>query len=116
MRQLIFIGVIIFLLPVFGNSQVDSLSTSYKERYIYCEMGAIQKPFSQKFNIAVDYGDDPKKMQVVKDEETEKIKKFFSPLDALNYMAEQGWRFVDLSVFTSAGIQVNKYLLEKRVE
>lgn len=116
MRQLIFIGVIIFLMPVFGKAQVDSTRTTYKERYVYCEMNAIQKPFSQKFNIVVYYGDDYKNMQAIRDEETKKLEKFFSTVDALNFMASMGWRFVNMQLSSEAGFVIYKYLLEKRVE
>src|SRR5438552_2566801 len=79
------------LIPAFGKSQ--STDTKVEQ---YCELVAQQRILSRKVNIDVDYGDERKlfKDYRLKDE-SGKLKKFNSVVDALNYMGQQGWKLVN---------------------
>jgi len=54
--------------------------------------------FSSKISIDLDYGQERKTwgwgMNVLKDDETGKIKKFNSVADGLNYLGKLGWKLV----------------------
>jgi hypothetical protein len=49
------------------------------------------------------------------DEKTGAPKKFNGMIDALNYMSEKGWDFVQAYAFHSGGSNVYHYLLQMRV-
>ncbi len=80
------------LIPAFGYAQTND--TTKVEQY--CELVAQYRLLSRKVNIDVDYGDERKffKDYRLKDE-TGKLKKFNSVVDALNYMGQQGWKLVN---------------------
>ncbi|MEP7233632.1 MAG: hypothetical protein ABI691_25450 [Ginsengibacter sp.] len=80
------------LIPAFGYAQTTD--TTKVEQY--CELVAQYRLLSRKVNIDVDYGDERKffKDYRLKDE-TGKLKKFNSVVDALNYMGQQGWKLVN---------------------
>ncbi len=65
--------------------------------YRYCQLIMQPRPFSAKVNITVDYGQETKFFQDtrLRDEQSGKLVKFNSIIDALNYMAEQGWEYLD---------------------
>ena len=54
----------------------------------YCRLVAINKLFSNKVNIDVDFGDERKFFSDnrLRDEETGRLKKFNTVVDALNYL------------------------------
>lgn len=73
------------------------LSVSAQQRFIYCEITATQKYMNpSKIAIEVDFGQERSywKDNRLKDEMTGKIKSFNSTMDAVNYLAEQGWELV----------------------
>ena len=63
----------------------------------YCRLVAINKLFSNKVNIDVDFGDERKFFSDnrLRDEETGRLKKFNTVVDALNYLGSQGWILVN---------------------
>lgn len=100
-----------FLLTNFVNSQ----SSQTNEKYQYCEIVGIQKPFKSNYNIVVNYGNDPM-WEVIKDSETGKNKEFNSMIDALNYMAQSGWKFIQTFIISGANGNEIHFLLEKKTE
>lgn len=52
----------------------------------------------------------------MRDEETGKVKNFNSVIDALNYMSEQGWKFVNAYSITHSNQIVYHYLLKREVD
>jgi hypothetical protein len=91
MRKSIYIitfSTLFFLVPFLGNAQTD---TSKIEQY--CEVIAYGKMLSNKVTIDVDFGEMRSfwSDNRIKDE-TGKIKKFNSVIDAMNYMGKQGWK------------------------
>ncbi|MFN8289883.1 MAG: hypothetical protein U0U70_06485 [Chitinophagaceae bacterium] len=63
----------------------------------YCRLIAQNRLLSNKVNIDIDYGDVRKLFSDnrLRDEETGKLKKFNTVVDALNYMGSQGWILVN---------------------
>lgn len=92
MKKIFFIATLlsVFSLPIFG--QKDTIRVEQ-----YCRLISYNKMFSTKVNIDVDYGEVRKYFQDtrMRDEETGKLKKFNSVVDALNYLGAQGWTLVN---------------------
>ncbi|MCP4215180.1 MAG: hypothetical protein GY765_11005 [bacterium] len=92
-----------------------------KEDIRYCQLLAKGRLLSTKVTIIVDYGQKTKlfgKAQKIKSD-TGKSVKFFSPIDALNFMDQNGWEHVDsyfLTVKSTLGKSqtVLHYLLKKK--
>ncbi len=80
---------------------VTTESYAQETREIYCEViGRATFSFKGKIKIEVDFGQENKFFEgankdVLKDPATGKNKKFNSMIDALNYMAADGWVFVN---------------------
>lgn len=106
--------LLLLLIPFFGVAQISDTSTVDQ----YCELIATSRLLSRKVNIDVDYGQERKlfKDYRLKDE-SGKLKKFNSTVDALNYMGQQGWKLVNAYQLTEgAGATVNSvshYLFRK---
>ncbi|MBW6479799.1 MAG: hypothetical protein K0B37_10245 [Bacteroidales bacterium] len=86
-------------------------------KYLYCELMGIQKILSNKVTVTVDFGEERKFFQDsrMRDEETGKVQSFNSMVDALNYMGEKGWEFVQAYVVTSGSQNVYHWLLKKKM-
>jgi hypothetical protein len=89
---------------------------SKEPKFGYCELVGTQKLFSQKLTIAVDFGEAKNiwKDNRVKDEVTGKVQVFNSMVDALNYMGEDGWEFVQAYIVTLGQQNVYHWLLKKQ--
>ncbi len=82
-------------------------------KYSYCELVGTQMFLSNKVMVAIDFGQETKFFQsnVYKDETTGKPKIFNSMVDALNFMGEKGWEFVQAYVVTTNNQNVYRWLL-----
>lgn len=95
-----------------GGKQSDE-----NQKYVYCLVSGNQRPFSTKVSVSVDYGEekgmwyDPR----IRDVETGKVQKFNSMVDAINYMEDQGWDFVDAYAVTVSSQNTYHWLLRKKV-
>ena len=87
--------------------------TSAVKSWVYCEIVGSTKLFSTKVDVSVDYGQARKFFsdQRIRDEEG-KIKTFNSMVDAMNYLGEQGWEFVQAYVVTIGNQNVYHWLLK----
>ncbi|MEP7251571.1 MAG: hypothetical protein ABI683_04300 [Ginsengibacter sp.] len=97
--------LLLLLIPFFGVAQISD-TTAVDQ---YCELIATARLLSKKVNIDLDYGQERKlfKDYRLKDE-SGKLKKFNSTVDALNYMGQQGWKLVNAFQLTEgAGTSVN---------
>jgi hypothetical protein len=65
--------------------------------------------------VSVDYGDKTGMFQDtrVRDEQTGKVEKFNSMVDALNYMSEKGWKFENAYAITTGSQNVYHFLLKR---
>ena len=87
------IAIILFLL-------ITCISMSAQQKRFYCEVKGIEKDFSSGLKIIFDFGDKQSynvwgdlrsKLKFV-DENGDEIK-FYSMVDAANYMVDKGWSF-----------------------
>jgi hypothetical protein len=93
---------------------------SAQVKYVYCEIVGTSNLIQTKVTVVIDYGEllSPWQNNAVKDE-MGKAKKFNSMIDALNYMGDQGWEFVQAYAVTSSqSANVYHYLLkmERKLE
>jgi len=116
MKKLTLISTIIFVLslslPVSGQTNADSTTT---KKYVYCEIVGNQKLLSTKVTVAVDYGEETTywKDTRLRDEQTGKVQSFNSMVDALNFMGNDGWEFVQAYTITVGNSNVYHWLLKK---
>lgn len=108
------IVMLLALAPFVCKAQSDTTNLKPKEQY--CMVLATARMLSTKVNITVDFGQETKlfafKDQRMKDEEG-KVINFNSVIDALNYMATQGWVFVNAYAITVSGQNVLHYVLRR---
>lgn len=87
------------------------------QQYMYCQLLGYGSFFGTKVTVDIDYGQAAKFFdnKRIKDE-TGKIVKFNSMVDAMNYMGTDGWEFVQAYVITKAQQNVYHWLLKKRID
>ena len=99
--------------------KTDSIILNYEgvdEPYIHCELVGYAKifSFSGKVNVSVDFG--KAAIEMLKNEEG-RNKSFNSMIDALNYMGQFGWEFVQAyTVGDSKTGYVYHWLLKKKIK
>src|SRR5258705_3473417 len=95
----IFVLMIILFSYARSFSQEDSSKVEQ-----YCEVVASPRLLSTRVTIDIDYGEE---RSVWRDnrlkEEGGRVKKFNSVIDALNYMARDGWRLVNAFPVNASG-------------
>ena len=79
---------------VYESEVLDSAAT---QREVYAQIRIRPRFLSNKVSIRLDYGQERNFWggdTRIRDEQSGKVKKFNSAVDALNYMSSQGWQFV----------------------
>ena len=85
-----------------------------QQREIYCDVLASQlTPFS-KVHIAIDFGESKWRESVV--DENGKSMKFNSVIDALNYMAKNGWHLHSTMLLSEQNSSVYHYIMVKNID
>ena len=99
------------------------------QREVYAQIRVRPRFLSNKVSIRLDYGQERNFWggdTRIRDENTGKVKKFNSAVDALNYMSLQGWEFVfaytlplgdgrdNIAEQTAVAQEVN-FLMKKRI-
>lgn len=82
----------------------------------YCELQGYNKSlFGQKIIVVVDYGQEFKafQSQVIKGPDNKPVV-FNTMIDALNFMEQNGWEYVDSYAVTSGNGNIYHYLLKKK--
>lgn len=104
--------IIFLVMPFFGFAQDD-------ENYLYATITGMRKLFSNKMNVAIDYGQGVKDFTFghnrIIDESTGKPKVFNSMVDAMNYMGALGWNFVQAYAVTEDDSTVHYWLIKIEV-
>lgn len=93
-------------------------SEEVKRTEEYCMVVATSNLLGTKVSISVDKGQEVKLFRntgAVKDDEG-KLKKFNRVVDALNYMNEDGWEFVDAYSVTVGQQNVYHYMMKRATE
>jgi len=98
---------------LYGQTTQDTAKAS---KYVYCELVGIQKFLSNKITLSVDFGEEKGLFQDprLRDQQTGEIQCFNSMVDALNYMGNDGWEFVQAYLATVGDQQVTHWLLKKK--
>ena len=104
----------LFLLTLLVSSLHSFAQDSTKVEQ-YCRLVAINKLFSNKVNIDVDFGEERKFFtdNRMRDEETGKLKKFNTVTDALNYLGSQGWVLVNAFPVTEGSSSTYHFYFRK---
>jgi len=103
-------------LAIYCKAQTSDAQDS--TTWIYSELVGTQKFLSNKVNVEVDFGQEssfwlPADDQIV-DPTTGKPKTFNSMVDAMNFMGESGWEFVQAYVVTISNQNVYHWLLKRQ--
>lgn len=131
--------VTIFTLAIIGISnqtfaqrvyESDVLDSGAVQKEVYAQIRVRPRFLSNKVSIRLDYGQERNFWggdTRIRDENSGKVKKFNSAVDALNYMSSQGWEFVfaytlplgdgrDNVVDQSVVAQEVNFLMKKRIK
>lgn len=84
----------------------------------FVQILGISKSLSNKVTITIDFGQQNKyfsfkDVAIIKDKKGKKIK-FYSMIDALNFMSENGYEFVDSNMLRIDKENVFQYLLKRK--
>ena len=84
--------------------------------YVYCEIVGTAKLFSSKLDVYISYGQSIGwfKDNRIRNENGETIK-FNSMIDAMNYMGERGWEFIQAYTVSTSNQLVYFYVLKRKL-
>ena len=109
------------ILSLFSTSTLafaQEIGTVNAKPYAYCQIVSSSLLFKNKVNVNIDYGQERNFLGIdlIKTADSKKAVKFNSMIDALNYMSEQGWEFVQAYVIVDATDSTTYWILKKRKE
>jgi hypothetical protein len=110
MKKLLLLMAVAVLPCLAGAQTMPDTTRTRRAAEEYCSITPHGKAFSSKLTVDVDYGqsaDDEEKLV----DSDRKVINFKSPVDALNYMARQGWVYVN-SIVTDKGVT---YFLRRKL-
>lgn len=86
--------------------------------YLYCQLTGSSTSLNSRLTVSIDLGLEKPKLndRTIIDSSTRKPKIFNSFVDALNYMSEQGWEFVQAYVVVDGTDSTTFWILKKRKE
>lgn len=117
MKNVIISGILAMCLVLSISAAVRTDATE-ETKEVYCQIVGTSKLLSSKVTVQVDYGQERNFfgiVKIMKDEETGKNQNFNSMIDALNYMGDQDWKFVNAYTVTVGNQNVYHYVLKKTV-
>lgn len=109
------------LLLIFAFVGASMMSIAQDTKEIYCEViGRATLSFTGKIKIDIDFGQENKAFEgfnadALKDPVTGKPIKFNSMIDALNFMAADGWIFVNAYNITEASGNTQYHYIMRKV-
>lgn len=92
---------------------ISNIAYSHQKE-IYCDVTASQLTLLSKIYINVDFGNSKWGKLIVG--ENGKPLKFNSVIDALNFMAEDGWHLINTLLITHQNQQVYHYIMAKKID
>jgi hypothetical protein len=100
------------------KAQQAATASQAADSYAYAQIVGMQKFLSTKVTIQVDFGQSRGFFSDtrLRDENTGKVQSFNSMIDALNYMAVDGWDFVQAYVVAGQNQKAHHYLMRKKRE
>ncbi len=109
------LALILFFIGNMTYSQVivEDVNINEIENLAYCQVVASGNMFSNKVKINIDYGQHEKKFgktnSSVKNKDGKAIK-FNSVFDAINFMANNGWKLIDAYPLTTDAFGGKKHV------
>lgn len=118
MKNLFKLLTILSLLITSNLAWAQEISTNGVKPYVYCQIVSSSVTFSNKINVNIDYGQEKNFLEIdlIKTADSKRAIKFNSMIDALNYMSEQGWEFVQAYVIVIGTDRSHIYILKKKKE
>ena len=118
MKNLIKLLTILSLFLTSNLALAQEINATDAKPYVYCQIVSSALLFENKFNVNIDYGQERNFLGIdlIKTADNKKAVKFNSMIDALNYMSEQGWEFVQAYVIVDATDSTTYWILKKRKE
>lgn len=121
MKTKTFLFLFLFLsISLFSQNESNVIQSAEKIdletlKYDYCQIvGRSANLLGTKVNISIDYGQERKWSDDLRvKDESGKAVTFNSMIDALNFMGEQGWEFVQAYAITMGNSHVYHFLLKK---
>lgn len=117
-RALLFFAFLGLPFAAFSQVVVEGININEIKYVKMIQVVASQRFLSTKFNILIDYGQPTELWQTsnVRDEETGKQRKFNSIMDAVNYMENNGWQYVDALVVSDSSSVIYRYNFRRKEE
>ena len=118
MKNLLKLFTILSLLITSNLALAQEVSADGVKPYVYCQIVSSSITFSNKLNVNIDYGQERNFLGIdlIKTEDNKRAIKFNSMIDALNYMSEQGWEFVQAYVIVIGTDRTHIWILKKKKE
>ena len=117
MKNLILIFSLILMSPlVHSQVSVEGVDINELEAVKYVQMLGYNKSlFGQKIIVTIDYGQkfNAFKSQLIKDKNDNNLV-FNSMVDALNFMEENGWEYVNNTEYSTGSSNVSHFLLKRQ--
>ncbi len=109
--------LILMLMASFSSYSQQVSADSVVEQFCILRV-AYSLDLSGKISIDVDYGQERKwgKVYQLKDDETGKIRKFNSIIDALNFLGRQGWKLVIAVPVIADKASSTDYVFKKEIK
>lgn len=103
-----------FSILLFLILSTSALIAQENNKFVYCEIFSSMKGMSGKQVYAIDFGQksELQKDKIYKDEAGKPLI-FDSMIDAMNYMAENGWELVQVYVPVEPA---TRYVLKKKID
>jgi hypothetical protein len=115
MKQVILVFAVLFSLQSFAQVSVNGVNINELEHVKYVELVAVGRLLSNKVTISVDYGQARTvfRRQTIRNKDGKSIS-FNSIIDALNFMENNGWTYVNNYAITAEGNNESHYLLKRK--
>lgn len=113
----IFLAIVLVLSMICTAKAQDAVNEPQQnEKYTYCEIVGTSNFTHTKVTVDIDFGQEinfwtQHEQRALKDENGNQIK-FNSMIDALNYLGDKGWIFVQAYAITVGNTDVYHYLLK----
>lgn len=105
----------LLFLPFLGYSQ----DVPQQQNQVYAEIVGIERSFSPKLNIHIDFGEETSfstaENDKIMDAETGKPKKFNSMVNAMNFMGTMGWEFTQAYIVTISGTNIYHWIIKRKL-
>ena len=116
MKNLFKLFTIFSLILITNLASAQETDILKAKPYVYCKIVGSGILFENKLYVCIDYGQELRLLETefIKTPDNRRAVKFNSMIDALNYMSEQGWEFVQAYITISGTDSTTHWILKKR--